>query len=37
MSHRHRRARAFVRRYKFLVVRAALVLLLLVHAALLFR
>lgn len=33
----HRRARIFVRRHEFLIVRAAIVLLLLVHGALLVR
>lgn len=37
MSRCHRRARIFVRQHEFLIVRAAIVLLLLVHAALLFR
>lgn len=37
MSDCHRRARLWVRRHEFMIVRAAIVLLLLVHAALLFR
>ena len=37
MSFRHRRARLWVSRHEFLIVRAAIVLLLLVHAALLVR
>ncbi len=37
MSDCHRRARLWVRRQEFLIVRSAIILLLLVHAALLVR